>query len=226
MGRVAIYPSLLAANFGCLADQLTRVENAGADGLHLDVMDGHFVPNITFGPFVIGWLRKISGLTFWAHLMIEEPGRYIPAFHKAGSDGIYVHAQADRDPVDLSKQIKDLGMQAGLAINPEENIAGLTPLFQYFSHFLVMTVHPGFGGQEFMEGPVDHIKFIRKATSDWEDPAHIDVDGGINMKTAPKVIRAGADGLIAGSAIFGQSDPAQALRDIRSVAEEAQDLRP
>lgn len=223
MGRVAIYPSILSADFACLKEQLKCVEEAGADGIHLDVMDGHFVPNLTFGPIVIRWLRKITALPFWAHLMIEEPGRYIPEFHKAGVDGIYVHAQADRDPIALADQIRQLGLHPGLAINPEEDVESLVPLFRYFEHFLVMTVHPGFGGQEFMAEPLDHIQLIRTSTSDWIDPPHIDVDGGINIETAPRVIHAGADGLIAGSAIFGESDPAKALHAIRIAAEKEKD---
>jgi len=223
LGRVAIYPSILSADFACLKEQLKSVERAGADGIHLDVMDGHFVPNLTFGPIVIQWLRKITTLPFWAHLMIEEPGRYIPEFHKAGVNGIYVHPNADRDPVDLATQIRQLGLQPGLAINPDEDIEPLAPLFKHFEHFLIMTVHPGFGGQEFMPEPVNHIKFIRSSTSDWPNPPHIDVDGGINVETAPKVVWAGADGLIAGSAIFGEPDPASALRTIRTVAETVQD---
>lgn len=223
MGRVAIYPSILAADFACLKEQLRSVERAGADGIHLDVMDGHYVPNLTFGPILIHWLRKITRLPFWAHLMMEEPGRYIPEFQKAGVNGVYVHPDADRAPEELSEQIRELNLHAGLAINPEETIEPLEPLFDHFTHFLIMTVHPGFGGQEFMPGPLEHIRFIRKATSDWPEPPHIDVDGGISTETAPRVIRAGADGLIAGSAIFGTPDPAAALHTLRDAAETVQD---
>lgn len=218
MERIKIYPSVLSADFRCLAEQIRTVEDAGADGIHLDVMDGHFVPNITFGPVVIRWIRRLTRLSCWAHLMIMEPEKYIPAFHEIGMDGITVHPETGHDLSALSAQIQGLGMKAGLALNPETDASVIEPVLDRFERVLVMTVRPGFGGQAFMEDQVEKIRQLRRMTSSRAVPFEIDVDGGIDPGTAPVVVRAGASGLVAGSAIFSQPDPAKAMDAIRGAA--------
>lgn len=221
MGGIKIYPSVLAADFRCLAEHIHCVEKAGADGIHLDVMDGHFVPNISFGPVVIQWIRKLTKLPCWAHLMIMEPETYIPAFHDVGIDGIMVHPELDKDLIGLSQQIKKLNMRAGLAINPETDLSLVEPLLHLYERVLIMTVHPGFGGQQFMHAPVQKITALRQIVQQKNLSIDIDVDGGIDEKTAPIVARAGANCIVAGSAIFSQQDPAAALINIRSAAEKS-----
>lgn len=219
MGRVKIYPSVLAADFRCLAEHIRTVEEAGADGIHLDVMDGHFVPNISFGPVVIQWICKLTTLPCWAHLMITEPDKYIPMFHDVGVHGIMVHPELDKDLVLLAKQIKDLGMRAGLAINPDTGLEAIEDVLPLYERVLVMTVYPGFGGQTFMPGPVEKITGLRKIAQKRRLGLDIDVDGGIDAQTAPIVTKAGANCLVAGSAIFAQENPAAALQKIRESAE-------
>lgn len=220
MGRIAIYPSVLSADFRCLTEQIRAVEEAGADGIHLDVMDGHFVPNITFGPVVIQWIRKLTRLPCWAHLMITNPEMFIPAFHKIGIDGIMVHPENRDNLAELGEQIHRLGMQAGIAVNPETDAAVIAPYLDQFERVLVMTVHPGFGGQAFMSDQVGKIRQIRQMSASRLKFLDIDVDGGIDPETASLVIEAGANGLVAGSAIFAQVDPADAVRKLRASAEQ------
>lgn len=198
------------------------MEEAGADGLHLDIMDGHFVPNITFGPVVIQSIRKLTRLPFWAHLMIEQPNRYLEAFLKTGVDGIIVHSEIEDDWLGAADRLHELGIGAGLAINPETPFESLVDFLDRFDRFLVMTVHPGFGGQSFMPGPLATITAIRRHTEAWAKHPVISVDGGIDTETAPRAVMAGADTLVAGSAIFRAKDPARALQDLRSVAENSE----
>jgi len=219
--KIEIYPSILSADFSCLADHIAQVEEAGADGIHLDVMDGHFVPNISFGPVVVRSIRKTTRLCFWAHLMIENPGQYLEPFHKAGVDGIFIHPETGDDITALSKQIHGLDMEAGVAINPETGVDVIEASLRHFERILVMTVNPGFSGQSFMAEPLKKIIALKEITASWSGPPLIEVDGGIDVQTAPPTVRAGADALVAGSAIFGKDDPAAALKAIRKAAEEA-----
>ena len=221
MRRIEIYPSILSADFSRLADQIAQVEKAGADGIHMDVMDGHFVPNISFGPVVVRSIRKTTRLCFWAHLMIENPNQYLEPFCKAGVEGIFVHPETGEDMAALSEQIHAMDMEAGVAINPETGIDVIEASLPHFERVLVMTVHPGFGGQSFMAEPLEKIITLKKRTASWSRPPLIEVDGGIDVQTAPPTVRAGADALVAGSAIFGTEDPAAALKAIRKAAEEA-----
>jgi len=215
MGRVEIYPSILAADFSRLADDIRRVEKAGADGIHLDVMDGHFVPNITFGPVVVRSIRDKTSLPFWAHLMITDPEKYIEPFRDAGVQGIFVHIELDYDIKNVARQIHKNKMEAGVAINPGTDISRIDKALSHFERILVMTVRPGFGGQSFMPEPVQNIRTIKEKTSSWSQKPLIEVDGGIDAKTVHQVVNAGADIVVAGSAIFHKPDPGKALKELR-----------
>jgi len=219
MGRVEIYPSILAADFANLADDIKRVEKAGADGIHLDVMDGHFVPNITFGPVVVRSLREKTSLPFWAHLMITDPEKYIQPFRDAGVQGIFVHIELDYDIKDVARQIHDNQLEAGVVINPDTPFSKIDEAISYFERILVMTVRPGFGGQSFMPEPVENIRLVKEKIKSWSQKPKIEVDGGIDVKTVSQVVEAGADVVVAGSAIFHQPDPGKALKAIRESIE-------
>lgn len=219
MGKIAIYPSILSADFARLAEEISLIEEAGADGIHLDVMDGHFVPNISFGPVIIRSIRKVTSLCLWAHLMIEEPGKYLKVFRDAGVDGIIVHPEIEEDLKTLADQIHDLDIQAGVALNPESGIEMIEEVLDRFERILVMTVHPGFGGQSFIPEPLEKITALKRRITPWPHPPLIGVDGGIDVNTAPKAVRAGADVLIVGSAIFRADNPTSALQHIRREVE-------
>ena len=223
MGRIEIYPSLLAADFSCLAEQIQCVERAGADGIHLDIMDGHFVPNITFGPVVVRSVRRTTNLPFWAHLMIEEPEKYIEPFYKAGVQGLVVHAEIERDVAQLAAQIHALGLMAGISLNPETGSETIFHILDQFERIIIMTVHPGFGGQSFIPEPLKKITELKKQIDHKKRPPLFEVDGGVDIHTASLVALAGGDILIAGSSIFKESDPAEALLAIRNAAETALD---
>jgi ribulose-phosphate 3-epimerase len=215
LAMIQIYPSILAADFSCLCREIERVENAGADGIHLDVMDAHFVPNLTFGPVVVRHIRKCTNLPFWAHLMMDNPESYLEPFQKSGVQGIFIHLEIYSEPMEIASRIHDLGLEAGLAINPETSLEDIPLWIDHFERVLIMTVHPGFGGQAFMKEPVAKIMKLKSAVDRNKSKLKIEVDGGIDVNSAPLVVEAGAEILVAGSAIFGADDLFSAVEKIR-----------
>jgi ribulose-phosphate 3-epimerase len=201
-GRVQIAPSLLSANFACLREDIKQVEAAGCRILHLDVMDGHFVPNLTIGPVVVRAVRAVTDLSLGAHLMIEEPGRYLEAFAAAGVNEITIHQEIRSDFVEVIKEIKKLGLRAGISIRPKTEVSVIEPALRYLDLILIMSVEPGFGGQCFIPGSEKKIEEARIISDRKKPGITIAVDGGITAETAPLAVRAGATELITGSAVF------------------------
>ena len=212
---IKIAPSLLSADFARLAEELETVVDA--DLLHLDVMDGHFVPNITIGPPIIKALRKRTKLPFDCHLMISEPQKYIPAFLDAGADMISIHVETEPHLQRALQLIRDGGAKAGIAINPATSAESLTSALDFCDYVLVMTVNPGFGGQKFIEPVVPKIRHISRLVQERGLAVEIEVDGGIDTRTAPHVVTAGASILVAGSAVFGQPNRGDAIQAIRDA---------
>lgn len=211
---IKISPSLLSCDFTCMGEESDAMKTAGADMLHLDIMDGHFVPNITFGPPVVAALRKTSTLPFDVHLMITNPFDYIDAFAKAGASIITFHVESDSDINETISKIKANGIGCGLVLKPETPVSGLEKYLPDLNMVLVMTVEPGFGGQKFMPDMLRKIERIRSLAPDLD----IEVDGGIDATTAPLVVNAGANVLVAGSALFSQPDYRLAIEKLRRAA--------
>ena len=199
MKKVEIVPSILSADAGWLAEQVKEAAEAGADRIQVDVMDGHFVPNLTFGPLVVEAVRKATDLPIEAHLMVERPELFIEAFVKAGATLIEIQVEATTSLYRTVMQIKELGAQAGVAINPATPVEALREILPYITIVNVMTVEPGFGGQKFIPHSPEKIRRLRAISPDIE----IEVDGGIDSKSAPLVVKAGASVLVAGSSVFG-----------------------
>ncbi len=211
MPQVKIAPSILSADFARLADEIARVEAAGCDWLHVDVMDGHFVPNLTIGPVVVKAIRKVTKLPLDVHLMIEYPEKYVGAFADAGADSITVHVEACNG--NLSQLLDEIGsrkVRRGVSLKPATPLSAIERDLDRLDLVLLMTVNPGFGGQAFMPEVLPKIRDLRgRWTGD------IEVDGGINKETAPEVVRAGANVLVAGTAVFGKPDAKRAIEDLR-----------
>ena len=209
-----IAPSILSADFADLATAIDRISGE-TSLLHVDVMDGHFVPNLTIGPPVVAAINRHTEMTLDCHLMMTNPGEYLEAFRKAGADWISVHVEVD-DTAALIAEMRALGVKPGLAINPETPFEAIEPWVAQVSHVLVMTVHPGFGGQSFMEEVVPKIRQVAEAAHDSD--TLVEVDGGIDPRTIGLTAEAGARCFVAGQAVFGQADPAGAVRTLRDAA--------
>ncbi|MFG6497745.1 ribulose-phosphate 3-epimerase [Fictibacillus sp. UD] len=214
---IKIAPSILSADFSKLGEDIKAVEEAGADYIHVDVMDGHFVPNITIGPLVVQAIRPVTKLPLDVHLMIENPDRYIEAFAQAGADIISVHVEATPHLHRTVQFIKKQGVKAGVVINPATPVELIKHIIQDVDLVLLMTVNPGFGGQAFIESVVPKIKEVADLVKTQGLDVEIEVDGGVNPETAQLCIEAGANVLVAGSAIYGKKDLKDAIQSIRGV---------
>ncbi len=213
---IKLSPSILAADFGHLEDEIEKTNESGCDGIHMDIMDGHFVPNISFGPAIIKYVSARTGLFINTHLMISNPEKYLEVYADAGSDLIIIHYEIEHDKVSLLNKIHDLGKQAGLCINPNTPFEAVSELLQYCELILIMTVHPGFSGQKFMGQVVPKIRQTREFIDSNNLNVEIEVDGGVGLKTAPEVIRAGADMLVTGSAFYKSGDYKEFTRKIKA----------
>lgn len=204
--RVYVAPSILAADFARLGAEIRAVEEAGADLIHVDVMDGHFVPNLTVGPTVVAAVRPGSRLPFDVHLMLSNPEKYIESFAAVGADGITIHVEIEANVADTLCRIRALGCSAGLSLRPGTAVAALGPHLESVDLILVMSVEPGFGGQSFQTQALDRIRGIRTMLRDVPHPVHVEVDGGIGRDTAPQVTAAGANIIVAGTSVFRDPD--------------------
>jgi ribulose-phosphate 3-epimerase len=213
-----IAPSLLAADFARLGEEVAAIEAAGADWLHLDIMDGHFVPNISFGPAVVKALRKHSRMPFDVHLMIAPADPYLAAFAEAGADLISLHPEAGPHLHRSLQTIRALGKKAGVVLNPGTPASVLAPVMDLLDLVLVMTVNPGFGGQSFLNSQLPKIAEIRRMIDASGRDIHLQIDGGVTAETAPLCVQAGADTLVAGTAVFGKPDYAAAIAALRQPA--------
>ncbi|WP_028971626.1 ribulose-phosphate 3-epimerase [Sporomusa ovata] len=214
---IKVAPSILSADFSQLANEIIKIEKAGADWVHIDVMDGHFVPNLTFGPPVVAAIRKVTKLPFDVHLMVTNPQDLIEPFIRAGADIITVHAETAPHLHRLLQTIKEHGKKAGVSLNPSTPLAVVKEVLDDLDMILIMSVNPGFGGQKFIPGAIDKIARLRSKIEQRKLTIDIEVDGGINASTARQVIAAGATILVAGSAVYGAEDMTQAIKDIRGL---------
>lgn len=212
-----IAPSILSADFADMGKDVKRMQDCGADMIHCDVMDGIFVPNITFGPKMVKDIRKHTNLPLDVHLMIQEPIRYIDEFVKSGADYITVHYEACSNVLETLQKIRSCGVKSGLVISPDTSADVVKEFLPYCDMVLVMSVYPGFGGQKFIPSSIEKLQKISSWIKDGGFEIRLEVDGGINNETANLVIKAGADTLVAGSAVFGAQDPAQAICQLKNA---------
>lgn len=215
--NIEIAPSILSADFSCLGDQIKAVERGGAGVLHVDVMDGHFVPNITVGLPVVKSLAGFTQLPIDAHLMISEPGRYATQFVSAGAQMVSVHVEADPHLHRTLMAIKAAGAQAGVVLNPATPVVSVEEALQFADYVLVMSVNPGFGGQKFIPQSIDKVKRLRRMIDERQLNVRIEIDGGIDRKNIETVVAAGAEIIVAGSAIFGTPDAEAAVKELKNA---------
>jgi len=216
---IKIAPSILSADFGCLADQIQAIVDAGADYIHVDVMDGNFVPNISIGLPVVEALKKLTDIPLDVHLMIQNPSQFVREFARAGADIITVHIETDPHMNRLLDSIKMMDVKAGVSLNPSTGLNTLDEVLNMVDLVLVMSVNPGFGGQKFIRSSLNKISRLRKILDDNKYLVELEVDGGITEDNAGEIVAAGADVLVAGNAIFGNSDITQSVKRLRSRAE-------
>ncbi|HUF00313.1 MAG TPA: ribulose-phosphate 3-epimerase [Anaerolineales bacterium] len=218
MNRYILAPSILSSDFARLGEEIATVEAAGADWIHIDVMDGHFVPNITMGPFIVETCRRITKLPLDVHLMIEKPERYLEAFAKVGASHLTVHVETCPDIVGTLRQIKSLGCKAGAVLNPQTSVGAIQPALTEADLVLVMSVHPGYSGQSFMPETIAKVSEIRKKLDALRSSAWLEVDGGIDTETLPKMKEAGATAFVAATAVFKHPQGAKAgLKSLRMI---------
>ena len=219
---IAIAPSILAADFARLGEQVLETERAGADRVHVDVMDGHFVPNLSMGAAVVKCLRPVTRLPLEVHLMVEDPGRFLDGFVKAGADTLIFHLEVEPEPERLVRHIRSLGKKVGLAFNPDLPVERIKPHLAEIDLALCMTVFPGFGGQAFIPASPERIQALREMIRGQNPACDLEVDGGIDATTTPAAVTAGANVLVAGTAIFGAKDgPEAATRHLAGLAAQA-----
>jgi len=216
--KTLIAPSILSADFTSLGDQISKAEKGGADWIHLDIMDGRFVPNITFGPMVVRAVRSVTKLPLDTHLMIEKPELYLDAFHEAGSDRLTVHVETCPHLHRTIQHIKELGMKAGVALNPSTPALALKEIIEDVDLILVMTVNPGFGAQRFIKAMLRKIEEVSSMIASIKHQVHLEVDGGVDERTAPLLVSAGANVLVAGHSIFSKKKIPQAVEHLRRAA--------
>jgi ribulose-phosphate 3-epimerase len=219
---VEIAPSILSADFTRLGEQVAAVERAGAAYIHVDVMDGHFVPNLTVGPLIVTAVRRATGLPIDTHLMIERPDEFIAEFARAGAQMISVHPETTYHLHRTLSYIRQAGCRAGVALNPATPLAAVEEVLEAVDYVLLMSVNPGFGGQQFIPSALDKLRRLRALIGSRGARVRIEVDGGIGPENAAEVVAAGAEILVAGAAIFGAPDPAEAMRQLLSAASEKQ----
>ncbi len=218
---IKIAPSILSADFARLGDEIKAIDRAGADYVHIDVMDGHFVPNITIGPLIVEAVRPVTELPLDVHLMIENPSRYIPDFAKAGADLIVVHAEAEKHLHRTVQLIKSLGKKAGVSLNPATPLCSLDMILPDLDLVLLMTVNPGFGGQSFIDSCLPKITQLRRRIDELGLAIELEVDGGVKTDNIGSIAAAGADVFVAGSAVFNSADYAATIHSLRTSAEQA-----
>ncbi len=222
---IQILPSILAADFVRLGEDVRRVEAAGIEMLHVDVMDGHFVPNFTLGPPITESLRRFTDVKLDHHLMIEDPDTYAPVFIKAGADCVSVHYEVCRNLDRTVNMIKDHGAQAGVVINPATSTALLENVLDIVDYVLVMSVNPGYGGQKFIPNSLRKVRELARMRAERKLSFAIEIDGGVGLENVAEAARAGVDWFVAGSSVFHAPDPAQVVRDLRRQAEEANSVK-
>jgi ribulose-phosphate 3-epimerase len=222
---VEIVPSILAADFARLGEQIAQVERGGATMLHLDVMDGHFVPNFTIGPPVVASIRKITRLTLDLHLMISDPDKYAPMFIDAGADQVLVHQEACKHLDGTLREIQRTGARAGVVINPATPLSAIDEVLGLVDYVLIMSVNPGFGGQQFIPYALDKVRRLDAIRRERRLAFPIEIDGGITKDNVGEVVRAGCDWIVTGSSVFHTPDPAAALAELRQVAAQATAVR-
>jgi ribulose-phosphate 3-epimerase len=219
---IAIAPSILAADFSRLGELVREVDRVGADRIHVDVMDGHFVPNLSMGAVVVKGLRPVTKRPLEVHLMVEDPGKFLDGFVAAGADTLIVHLEVVNDPVQMLRHIRSFGKRAGLAFNPDLSVDRVAPFLREMDVALCMTVFPGFGGQAFIPESLDRVRALRGMIRTQNPACELEVDGGIDATTTPGVVTAGANVLVAGTAVFGAADgPAAATRHLAELATNA-----
>jgi len=212
-----IAPSILSADFARLGEEVARVERAGADMIHFDVMDGHFVPNLSIGIPVLESLRKVTRLPLDAHLMIENPEKYVEAFVKAGANSVSVHAEVCKDIPAMAKHLHDLGARASIGINPETDVGCVLPFAEHLDMILIMSVHPGFGGQDFIPEALEKLRAVRRELDRRGLKIDIEIDGGVKLGNIADVKAAGANVFVSGSGIFGKGDYHQIVHEMRDL---------